>query len=149
MKSPADLGETEIKEYLAHVLLQGAQPATLRGHVAALKFLYGVTLNRAKEVERIPWPKVPHKKPVVLSGSEVEQVLAAVKGAPGVVLTAAYAAGLRIAAPKPTTALDWRVLFRRLTGLDLALCPICKGRLVSGALSMAQPLPTPTPSDSS
>ena len=81
---------------MAHELLQGAQPATLRGHVAALKFLYGVTLNRTKEVERIPWPKVPHKKPVVLSGSEVEQVLAAMRGAPAVALTAAYAAGLRL-----------------------------------------------------
>ena len=96
MKSPSDLGEKEIKEYLAHVQLQGAHPSTLRGHVAAIKFLYGVTLNRAAEVARIPTPKVPHRKPVVLSGSEVEEVLAVVKGAPGVVLTAAYAAGLRI-----------------------------------------------------
>lgn len=98
--SPAELGEAAIKQYLSHLLLKGASPETVRGYVAALKFLYGVTLDRAKDVERIPWPKVPRKQPVVLSGSEVEQVLAAVAAvgsrAAAVALTAAYAAGLRI-----------------------------------------------------
>lgn len=97
MKSPADLGEAAIKEYLAHLMLRGAKPATVLGAVAALKFLYGVTLDRAKEAERIPWPKVPRKQPVVLSGSYVAQMLAAISGRASVVaLTAAYAAGLRI-----------------------------------------------------
>jgi site-specific recombinase XerD len=46
-------------------------------HVAGLKFLYGVTLDSKAVAEKIPWPKVPHKKPDVLSLSEVERVLAA------------------------------------------------------------------------
>jgi len=97
MKSPNDLGEAAIKEYLSHLMFKGAKPATVRGAVAALKFLYGVTLDRAKEAERIPWPKVPRRQPVILSGSEVAQVLAAIKGrAAAVALTAAYGAGLRI-----------------------------------------------------
>ena len=63
MKSPAKLGEPAIKEFLHRLLKIGAGPETLKMHVAGLKFLYGVTLNRPKVVERIPWPKVPHTKP--------------------------------------------------------------------------------------
>lgn len=63
MTSPTKLGETAIKQYLEHVQLKGAGPETLKVNVAALKFLYGVTLDRANVADRLPWPKVPHKKP--------------------------------------------------------------------------------------
>ena len=97
MKSPRELGETAIKEFLTHVQLKGAGPETLKMYVAALKFLYGVTLDRPKVAERLPWPKVAHKKPDILSGTEVERLLGAVTTlAPAVALTAAYGAGLRI-----------------------------------------------------
>jgi len=97
MTSPAELGEVAIKEYLAHLLLRGAGPETLKMNVAALKFLYGVTLDRPKVAERLLWPKVPHRKPDILSGREVELVLGAVSSLiPAVALTAAYGAGLRI-----------------------------------------------------
>lgn len=97
MKSPTDLGETAIKEFLAHLQLKGAGPESLKMYVAALRFLYGVTLDRPEVAERIPWPKVPHKKPDILSGTEVETLLRAVRSlVPAVALTAAYAAGLRI-----------------------------------------------------
>lgn len=96
MTSPAELGETAIKQYLAHLLMRGAGPETLKMNVAALKFLYGVTLDRLKVVERIPWPKVAHKKPDILSGTEVEKLLAAVDSlVPAMALTTAYGAGLR------------------------------------------------------
>lgn len=78
-------------------MLKGASPGTVRGYVAALKFLYGETLNRPEVAARLPWPKVPRKQPVVLSGSEVLEVLAAIDNrVAAVILTAAYAAGLRI-----------------------------------------------------
>ena len=97
MKSPRELGETAVKEYLAHVQLRGSGPETLKMNVAALKFLYGVTLDRAKVAERLPWPKVPHKKPDILSGSEVEKLLAQVHSpVPGMAMVTAYGAGLRI-----------------------------------------------------
>ncbi|MFZ5470429.1 MAG: tyrosine-type recombinase/integrase [Myxococcota bacterium] len=65
-------------------------------NVAALRFLYGVTLDRPKVAERLPWPKVPHRKPNILSGTEVEEVLAAVKSlVPAMAPTTAYGAGLR------------------------------------------------------
>jgi integrase/recombinase XerD len=97
MRSPAKMGEAEVKEYLAHVIATGASPEKLKMQVAGLKFLFGVTLARSEVAERLPWPKVAHKKPDILSGTEVEKLLAAVRGiVPAMVLTAAYAAGLRI-----------------------------------------------------
>ena len=97
MKRPEELGEEEIKEYLGYVLASGASPEKLKMQVAGLKFLYGVTLNRPEVAERLPWPKVAHKKADILSGSEVERVLAAVSGiVPAMALMAAYAAGLRV-----------------------------------------------------
>jgi len=97
MKSPRDLGETAIKEYLAHVQLRGLGPETLKMNVAGLKFLYGVTLDRPEVAERLLWPKVPHKKPDILSGTEVVKLLAAVPSVvPGMALTTAYGAGLRV-----------------------------------------------------
>ena len=97
MKSPAQMGESAIKEYLAHLLLKGAGPETMEMNVAALKFLYGVTLDRQKVVERIPWPKGPHRIPDILSGSEMEALLKAVSSlVAAMAMTTAYAAGLRI-----------------------------------------------------
>ena len=97
MRWPDELEEEEIKEYLEHVLSTGASAEKLKMQVAGLKFLYGVTLNRPELAERLPWPKVAHKKPDILSGSEVEKVLGAVDAiVPAMALVAAYAAGLRI-----------------------------------------------------
>jgi site-specific recombinase XerD len=77
-------------------LLKEAGPETLKRNVATLQFLYSVVLDRAKVVERIPWPKTPQKKPDILSGTEVEKRLAAVDSlAPAMALTPAYGAGLR------------------------------------------------------
>lgn len=97
MKPPTEMGESAIKEYLAHLQLKGSGVETLKLNVAGLKFLYGVTLDKPKVVERIPWPKVPHKKPDILSGTEMEALLKAVASlVPAMALTTAYAAGLRV-----------------------------------------------------
>lgn len=97
MKSPRELGETAIKQYLGHLQLTGASPEKLKMHIAGLKFLYGVTLDRPKVAERLPWPKVPHKKPDILSGTEVAKLLKAVPSlVPAMALTTAYGAGLRV-----------------------------------------------------
>ena len=98
MRSPRELGSEEVKEYLGHLLESGGSAEKLKMHIAGLKFLYGVTLDRRDVVDRIPWPKVPHRQPDILSLSEVERLLAAGTDSliPLMVLTAAYAAGLRI-----------------------------------------------------
>ena len=81
-----------------------------------LKFLYGVTLDREEVARKIPWPKVPHKKPDILSLSEVERLLEAALSAslaPAVVSITAYGAGLRIAEAcrlQPTDIISSRML---------------------------------------
>jgi integrase/recombinase XerD len=99
MRSPREMGLAEIKDYLGRLVCQGASPEKLKMHVAGLKFLYGVTLDREEIVKKIPWPKVPHKQPDILSLSEVEHLLDAAMSASqisAVVPLAAYGAGLRI-----------------------------------------------------
>jgi len=73
-------------------------PASIIVAVAALRFLYTVTLRKAWAVEAvIPAPKVLDRLPVVLSPTEVVQFFACVQALKHrTILTACYAAGLRI-----------------------------------------------------
>jgi site-specific recombinase XerD len=66
-------------------------------HVAALKFLYRITLNRPRVVERIPYPKIPKALPDVLTREGVMAIIAAVRSVKHrTIIATAYAAGLRI-----------------------------------------------------
>jgi integrase/recombinase XerD len=98
MRLPREMGVSEIKDFLGQLVREGAGPETLKMHVAGVKFLYGITLDRQQVADKIPWPKVPHKQPDILSLSEVERLLAA--GAqsliPSMVAMTAYAGGLRV-----------------------------------------------------
>ncbi|MDP2183068.1 MAG: site-specific integrase, partial [Actinomycetota bacterium] len=96
-RSPVAMGESEVRAFLLHLLKSGKGPSVVKMHVAAVKFLYEVTLRRPEEVVRIPWPKVARPLPDVLSGSEVERLLAAVESRKyRMVLMSAYGAGLRV-----------------------------------------------------
>jgi site-specific recombinase XerD len=77
MRSPADLGEHEVRTFLLHLLDQRRlSHNAYRQCYAALRFLYTVTLRRGFEVEWVPRKKSrPGKLPVVLSGCEVQQFL--------------------------------------------------------------------------
>jgi site-specific recombinase XerD len=98
MRSPADMGSKEVRDFLVHLRDERKlQPMTIKGYVAALKFLYTATLDRPEVVR--PWlsPRVVRKLPVVLSGTEVEAVLGAVESITyRAVLMTTYGAGLRI-----------------------------------------------------
>lgn len=98
MRSPEELGEAEIREYLHHlVLVEGASVSAQKMALAGIKFLYTTTLARPEEVARIPWPKVPHTLPEILSRAEVLKILTAAPS-PGArtAFLAAYGSGLRI-----------------------------------------------------
>src|SRR5262249_10227331 len=59
-RSPAEMGEPEIREYLLHLLEERRiGPAGHKMHVASIKFLYGITLGRPEVAAQVPWPKVP------------------------------------------------------------------------------------------
>jgi integrase/recombinase XerD len=97
-RPPTEMGAQEIRGFILHLLTeQKAKPATHHMYVAALKFLYEVTLGRPEEVAELPWPKRPQKLPDILTGEEVERLFAEVRSLKHrAILMTAYGAGLRI-----------------------------------------------------
>jgi integrase/recombinase XerD len=101
-QSPAVLGRPQIRAYQLYLTNdQRLAPATIGVAVAALRFLYTVTLHKRWSVDAaIPRPSTPQTLPVVLSPGEVVQFLDAVNAPKHrTILTACYAAGLRIRRP--------------------------------------------------
>ena len=98
-RSPEELGEADIRGFLMHLIqVDCVAPSTYRQVLAALRFLYTVTLGRAWEVKRIPFPKRPGRKlPHVLSGEQILALFKALRSPKyrAIVMTC-YAAGLRI-----------------------------------------------------
>ena len=98
-KSPELLGPEQIREYQVHLATgKRLAPGSIAVAVAALRFLYRVTLQKDWNIpEVLPTPKQPAKLPVVPSPEEVVSFLGAVPILrTRVVLTTCYAAGLRI-----------------------------------------------------
>lgn len=98
MRSPAEMGEEEIREYLLHMVeKRRISRETYRQIRAALIFLYTVTLKRPTEVDHLPVRRNKVKLPVVLSGTEVQTLLDAIhSGKYRAIMMAQYAGGLRI-----------------------------------------------------
>lgn len=97
-KPPQQMGELEIRQFLMHLVeTKKVGPATRKMHVAAIKFLYGVTLRRPEVVAALPWPKVAHAVPEILSGTEVTKLLDAIASIKHrAIVMIAYGAGLRV-----------------------------------------------------
>ncbi len=97
-ESPVRLGTDDIRAYLLHLIDERkCSRSWTRQAVAALRFLYGVTLGREELVPTIPYPKSEAHLPVVLTPAEVERLLRAVTHLKHrVVLMTIYSAGLRL-----------------------------------------------------
>jgi site-specific recombinase XerD len=98
-QSPLVLGPEEIRAYQVYLTNEKKlAPGSIVIAVAALRFLYKVTLKKDWSVtEIIPAPKKPQTLPVVLSPEEVVRFLACVKKPKHrTILTTCYGAGLRI-----------------------------------------------------
>jgi len=97
-RSPEELGEEEVKEYLVHMLEdRGLSSGTYKYYAAGIKFLYRTTLNRGEVVEKIKYPKAKIKLPVVLDLSEVRTMLSVMENLKHrALLTITYSAGLRV-----------------------------------------------------
>jgi integrase/recombinase XerD len=98
-KSPEVLGPEEIRSYQVYLTNEKKlAPSSIIIAVAALRFLYKVTLRKDWRLEEIiPTPKKPQKLPNVLSPEEVLRFLACVRNIKHrTILTTCYAAGLRI-----------------------------------------------------
>jgi len=96
-KSPEQLGEDELKEYLLYLMKERhLSEGTFRFYVAALKFLYRTTLKREWAVEKIRYPRAKRKLPVVLDLTEVESLFLVTKNLKHkAILMMTYSSGLR------------------------------------------------------
>ncbi len=98
-KSPAVLGPEEIRSYQVYLTNQKKlEASSIKVAVAALRFLYRVTLKRPWDFgEIVPSPKAPRTLPIILSPDEVVQFLGCIPNIKHrTILTTCYAAGLRI-----------------------------------------------------
>jgi site-specific recombinase XerD len=97
-RSPEDLGPEEIRNYQLYLLNEKQlAPSSLCCTVAALRFLYKITLKQSWVNEEIPIPKAPQTLPVVLSTKEVEIFFKSVTNLKqNAILSILYASGLRV-----------------------------------------------------
>jgi site-specific recombinase XerD len=96
-QSPDQLHAQHVRQYQLHLLQQHASWSRFNQTVAALRFLYAVTLQRPDLVTMIPYGKKPKTIPAVLSRDEVRRLFQAVANPRyRLLLQTAYAAGLRV-----------------------------------------------------
>jgi len=97
-RSPEELGEAELKEYMLYLInKRHLSEGTFRFYVAGLKFFYRTTLKRDWPVEKIKCPRSKRKLPVVLDLSEVEALFAVTKNLKHkAILMITYSSGLRV-----------------------------------------------------
>jgi site-specific recombinase XerD len=134
-KSPEELGEKEVKEYLVHLLKdRKISGGTYRYYVSGIKFLYRTTMKREEVVDEIQYPKCKKKLPVVLDLSEVESLFSVTENLKHkAILMITYSSGLRIseAARLKITDIDSPECFREWCGcnrakgarIDIPSCP--------------------------
>jgi integrase/recombinase XerD len=99
MRSPEDMGKSEIRQFLLHQLeVKRLSHSAYRQIYAALKFLYTVTLGRAWEVEYLPFPRQRQRPlPVVLPADELAVLFQAFRRLKyRALFMTCYGAGLRI-----------------------------------------------------
>ena len=98
-KSPELLGLENIRAYQIYLVNERHLSwSTLNICVAALRFLYRVTLRKDWDIQHIPYSKRGRKLPVVLSQDELAQFFQAIQSLKyRVILMTAYSAGLRLA----------------------------------------------------
>ena len=95
-RSPDRLDIEDVRAFQVFLVSQKISWPALNQTVCALRFFYGITLNRPEIRERIAYAREPRKLPVILSADEVVRFLEAVPSLKTrTALTTAYAAGLR------------------------------------------------------
>jgi len=96
-RSPDELSRDELRRYVTYLREERCQSASrLRGHLAAIKFLYTKTLGRGDDVSFLSWPSQHGKLPTVLARAEVRMLLGAIEQPTyRMVATTLYATGLR------------------------------------------------------
>jgi site-specific recombinase XerD len=97
-RSPERLDSEEIRGYQIYLAKERRLSVSSRTVAAsALRFLYGVTLQQGRVIDRIPTPKAEHRLPVILSPEEVLRLLQAAPSFPHhVIFSTMYGTGMRV-----------------------------------------------------
>jgi site-specific recombinase XerD len=97
-RPPDVLGPKHIRAYQLYLIEEKkASWSFFKISVAALRFLYRVTLGKEWTVEQIPYPKSPRPLPTVLSRQELLKFFGVISNLKHrVLLMTAYGAGLRV-----------------------------------------------------
>ena len=97
-RSPDQAGADDLRRYQLHMRSTGASATSMNASVSALRFFFGVTLERNDADVGMTTVRQPKRLPVILSPDEVRCLLDA---APGLkyraALSVAYGTGLRAA----------------------------------------------------
>lgn len=95
-KDVENIGEDDIKAYMAHLMDLGQKPASVSLAMSALKFMYDEILEKGLFV-KIKMPKAEKKLPTVLSKEEVKKLLNFTKNRKHKLLISfLYSSGLRV-----------------------------------------------------
>jgi integrase/recombinase XerD len=95
-RSPDTASSEDLRRYQLHLIDTGISSITLNGTITALRFFFGVTLDRAEAMAKMSSVREPRTLPVVLSREEVARLIdAAGKPKYQAALSVAYGAGLR------------------------------------------------------
>lgn len=97
MRPPDELTLEDINAYQQHLTRDRKVGwGTFNQSVGAIRFFYGVTLEKDWDIQRIPYQKTGRKLPVVLSCEEVSKLFEVITNLKHrAMLMTAYAAGLR------------------------------------------------------
>jgi integrase/recombinase XerD len=97
-KSPAELGDEEIRGYLHYLMeVRKASQSVVVQNYSALKFFFEKTLEKPWNVSKIPRCRQRRKLPGVLTKQEVESIFSATKNLKHrAILMTIYSGGLRI-----------------------------------------------------
>ena len=97
-RSPDQMGPEEIRQWQLYLRNEKkVKRSTFVQAVCGLRFFYRTTLNRAVDIERIPFPRGEKKLPIILSKEEVKALLTAPKNlGHRVILAALYSSGIRV-----------------------------------------------------
>jgi site-specific recombinase XerD len=96
-RSPDRLGQDDLRSYVEHLRESKTGASVLKVQMAGIRFFYATTLGHPELVAWMSWPRQPSKLPVVLSGSEVESLFAAMSNPMfRAIAMVMYGAGLRV-----------------------------------------------------
>ena len=95
-RSPDTATAEDLRRYQLHLVETGISRIRLNATITALRFFFGVTLERPEALAKMSTVREPRRLPVVLSRTEVARLIAAA-GRPKyqAALAVAYGAGLR------------------------------------------------------